>query len=184
MRQSIDMDLNQDASVDNEPYEGYPAWIGHELINDSLPWDQAQNLSFEQFFQGCYTLHDSALVDDGIFEDGIFHDELTQTVTLAICWDMVWLPERITQNISEDVGFVFLFIRFWQVTEVSTLQYNGAEFNCILSHADEAIDGVRLLSIDLIGSRVYITYQGVPEFLAMTDDKKVLALSIPDEIIT
>jgi hypothetical protein len=168
------MDLNQNSSADSDVYE-YPTWIGHKLLSDDLPWKQSDNLSFEQFHQG-YSLHDSAWI-------GIFHKGFTQTVTLAIAWDAVWLPERLKQDVPRGV---YLFIRLSQVTEISTLQQNDeiSAFNCIFGSEDTAIDGARLLSIDILGGTVYITYQGdSPLFLAITDDERVLALSTPDETI-
>jgi hypothetical protein len=169
------MDLNQHPSADSDVH-GYPTWIGHKLINGDLPWEQADNLSFEQFHQG-YTLHDSSWI-------GIFHHGFTQTVTLAVDWDEVWLPERLKQDVS---GGVYLFIRLSQVTETSTLQQNDeiSSFNCIFGSEDTAIDGTRLLSIDILGGAVYITYQDdAPLFLAITNDERVLMLSTPDEMIT
>jgi hypothetical protein len=169
------MDLNQNSSADSDVHS-YPAWIGHKLINDDLPWEQADNLSLEQFHQG-YTLHDSSWI-------GIFHHGFTQTVTLAIAWDAVWLAERLKQDVPRGV---YLFIRLSQVTEISTLQQNDeiSAFNCIFGFEDIAIDGARLLSIDILGGAVYITYQDdAPLFLAITDDERVLMLSTPDETST
>jgi hypothetical protein len=163
------MDLNQNFNSDRDDYE-YPPWIGHRLINGSLPWNQAEYLSFERFHQG-YTLHDSSWV-------GIFHGGFTQTVTLTIAWDTVWLPEPMKQTVS---GETFLFIQLSQVTEMSTVK-SDIEFNCILGCEDEAIDGVRLLSIEIIGGTVDITYQGVPAFLAMADDGKILTLFTTEEL--
>jgi hypothetical protein len=169
------MDLNENLRMEHDPWE-YPAWIGHKLINDNLPWKQADNLSFEQFHRN-YTLHDSAWI-------GIFHQGFTQTVTLAIAWDAVWLTERLKQDVPRGV---YLFIRLSQVTEISTFQQNDGinAFNCIFSSEDILIDGARLLSINILGGAVYITYQDdAPLFLAITDDEKVLMLSPPDEMIT
>jgi hypothetical protein len=169
------MDLNQNFNSDRDDYE-YPPWIGHRLINGSLPWNQAEYLSFEQFHQG-YTLHDSSWI-------GIFHGGFTQTVTMAIAWDAFWLPERLKQDVPRGI---YLFIRLSHVTEISTLQQNDeiSAFNCIFGSEDTAIDGARLLSINILGGAVYITYQDdAPLFLAITDDERVLMLSPPDEMIT
>lgn len=64
----------------------YPTWLYVSLVEDTLPWPLSAEWTFEEF-AAQYTLHDSYWV--GIFHDVAYDD----TVTLAIVWDTVWLPD-------------------------------------------------------------------------------------------
>jgi hypothetical protein len=54
----------------------YPGWVYKELVEDYLPWEQGEKVSFIEFNKK-YTLHDSGWI--GIF----FNVAYEQTATLA-----------------------------------------------------------------------------------------------------
>ncbi|MBD2201477.1 hypothetical protein H6G33_02510 [Calothrix sp. FACHB-1219] len=78
-------------------------------------------MSFSQFYEK-YTLHDSHWL--GIFYNVAYE----QAITLAIQWDVFWLPEEIKQNTSDNS--LYLFIRLTGIEQVSTTNYVDIGYVC------------------------------------------------------
>lgn len=70
-------------------------------------------MSFNQFHEK-YTLHDSHWI-------GIFYNVgYEQAVTLAILWDVVWLPEEIKTSTSIIDNLLYLVIRLTGIEQINT----------------------------------------------------------------
>ena len=90
----------------------------------------------ESFFKK-YTLHDSYWV--GIFS----HVGFSQSVTIAIEWDFVWLPNEVKKNVFVD-SWPYLFIK---------------------------LEGVSYFAVDdVFGGQVTIVFKGKQSILALNSD--------------
>ncbi|HEV2798897.1 MAG TPA: hypothetical protein VGW12_00270 [Pyrinomonadaceae bacterium] len=78
-------------------------WVYREVVEDTLPWSEAKEYSFQQFSEK-YTLHDSVWI--GLFYDVAYENN----VILAIIWDAVWLPDEIARSTSIVAEWPLLFV--------------------------------------------------------------------------
>jgi hypothetical protein len=68
----------------DDPY--YPAWLGGDLVEETLPWDAALATTLAHFFEQ-YSLHDSYWI-------GLYLG-LNQEGVLLLRWDTVWTEGRV-----------------------------------------------------------------------------------------
>ena len=149
--------------------DDYPSWLGNDLINDGLPWEEGLQISFSEFARK-YTLHDSCWI-------GLFYDVGDRaSVILVINWDAVWLPDSIALSNSKVQEWPFLFIKIKKVKEVSTSNYFDDYDNwSICDYQIESIDKQKLLIISsCMGGDVEITFSGEMTFLALDRDRQAL----------
>ncbi len=68
----------------DEPY--YPAWLGGDLVEETLPWEGALATSLAEFLEQ-YSLHDSYWIGLylGVNQEGV----------LLLRWDTVWTEGRV-----------------------------------------------------------------------------------------
>lgn len=149
----------------------YPHWLYQKLIDDLLPWHQAQEITYREFHER-YTLHNSYWV--GIFY-GVAYE---QAVTLAIQWDAVWLPTTIKESMTVVDEWPYLFILLTEVEQVSTANY-AADIKgiskAIATCEFEQLEGKKFLVIDdVYGSQINIIYKGKETFLALEKDENIL----------
>jgi hypothetical protein len=150
----------------------HPGWVYKELVEDYLPWEQGRKINFTEFNKK-YTLHDSYWI--GIF----FNVAYNQTVTLAIQWDTVWLPDEIVKSTSVTNDWPYLFVQLKNVDNFSTSSYGdiGGLPRSISGCEIEEIDGKKFLAIDdVFGGQINIIYRGEATFLAMEKDKRILSI--------
>jgi hypothetical protein len=129
-------------------------------------------MSFNQFHEK-YTLHDSHWI--GIFYNVAYE----QAVTLAILWDVVWLPEEIKKSTSIIDNLLYLVIRLTGVEQINTANYVdiGYVSRTIASSEFEELQGKKILAIDdVFGGQINIVYQGQEIFLAVGQDKSILTI--------
>jgi hypothetical protein len=160
---TLEEDLNESA---------HPDWFYRDLIEDALPWQQGVVMSFDEFNQK-YTLHDSYWI--GAFFDVAYEP----TVTLAISWDAVWLPDEIKQSTSIVDDWPYLFIQLSEVEQLSPSSYGDMMDACrtISGCEVEVVDGKKLLAIDdVYGGHIHIVYQGQEVFLALEKNKHRLEI--------
>ena len=150
----------------------HPDWLYREVIEDTLPWNEAKEYSFQEFSEK-YTLHDSVWV--GLFYDVAYENN----VILTIIWDAVWLPDEIAQSTSVVAEWPLLFIKIGDVLRVSTSGYKdiGGLQRGIGAAGIEQVDGTKLLVIsDLYNSTVEISFAGGLKFLALDREGRVLRI--------
>ncbi|MCC5634997.1 hypothetical protein LC593_03845 [Nostoc sp. CHAB 5844] len=100
-------------------------------------------------------------------------------MTLAIEWDSVWLPEKIKKSTNIIDNLLFLFIRLIGVEQINTANYVdiGYVSRTIASSEFEEVQGKKFLAIDdVFGGQINIVYQGQEIFLAVGQDKSILAI--------
>lgn len=150
----------------------HPNWFYRDLVEDCFPWQQGTKMSFKAF-NSKYTLHDSYWI--GVF----FNVAYERTVTLAIRWDAVWLPDEIQKSTSIVKDYPYLFIQLTDVEQFSTTNY-GNDLSSTRTISDcefEEIQGKNFLAIDdVYGGQISILYQGEETFLAMERNRKILAI--------
>jgi hypothetical protein len=150
----------------------HPGWFYELLVEDSFPWSDGVTMSFEVFDQK-YTLHDSYWI--GAFLNIAYEP----TVTLAVMWDAVWLPDMIKASTSIVDDWPYLLIQLSGVEEISPSQYGDVTGICrtISGHEVVGVDGKKVLAIDdVFGSQIYIVYRGKEVFLALEKDKHRLEI--------
>jgi hypothetical protein len=64
----------------------YPAWLGGDLVEETLPWEGALATTLSEFLQQ-YSLHDSIWI-------GLYLG-LNQEGVLLLRWDTVWTEGRV-----------------------------------------------------------------------------------------
>jgi hypothetical protein len=150
----------------------HPDWLYRELVEDCLPWQQGQKMTFKEFDKK-YTLHDSGWI--GIF----FNIAYERTATLAIQWDAFWLPNDIKQSTSVVADWPYLFIQLSGIEQVSLNNYidiMGSPRTIAICEFEE-IEGKKFLAIDdVYGGQINIIYQSEETFLAIEKNKCVLAI--------
>ncbi|ABW26294.1 hypothetical protein [Acaryochloris marina] len=149
-----------------------PAWFYHGWIEGDLPWNQGKQMSFDQFHSK-YTLHDSIWL--GMFYDIAFE----QTLSLAIHWDAIWLPDEIYQSSSTVRDWPYLFIRIEQAHSVTTDNYGDLKDmqRSIATSENIVVSDQNLLAIDDVsGGKLSITYKGPVTFLAIDPAKRVVSI--------
>jgi hypothetical protein len=150
----------------------YPEWLYQSIIEDTLKWDEAEKLSFQEF-SGKYTLHDSYWI--GLFYDVAYEDN----AILAIVWDAVWLPDDIALSTTVVSQWPLLFIKVGKVLQVSTSGYKdvGGISRGIARAEVVEVDEKHLLIIsDHYGGSVEISFSGKLQFLCLDRGRKVLAI--------
>jgi hypothetical protein len=146
----------------------YPTWLYQEIIDNCLPWQGGKRMSFSQFHEK-YTLHDSHWL--GIFYNVAYE----QAITLAIQWDVFWLPKEIKKNTSDNS--LYLFIRLTGSEQVSTGNYVdiGRVCRTIASSEFEELESKKILTIDdVYGGQINLVYTGQETFLAMMQEQSIL----------
>ena len=152
----------------SEPEES----ISEDIQNKQLPWGKSFRMSFDAFNER-YSLHDS------IWISILKSNEVELSSVLAFCWDPVWLPKPVQNQLSNRTLAPYLFIRLKTASEI---EYKGLKKEDLpnreiskLEHTE--IEDKSLLVIeDIFGGIVYITFEGEPEFLALDQDWKNLSL--------
>ena len=147
-------------------------WVYREVVEDTLPWSEAKEYSFQQFSEK-YTLHDSVWI--GLFYDVAYENN----IIMAIIWDAVWLPDEIAQSTSIVAEWPLLFVKIENVSQVSTSGYKDIEGlqRGIGTAEIEEVDGTHLLVIsDHYGGNVEISFAGKLKFLATDRNRKVLPI--------
>lgn len=150
----------------------YPKWLGQSVIEDDLPWNFAECLTFQEFSE-TYTLHDSIWVT--IYQNVAYDD----SVTLVIRWDAVWLPDEVAASTSFVADWPLLFIKIENVHQISTSGYRdvGGIQRGIGKAEIEGVDGKQLLVIsDHYGGNVEIIFSGKLSFLALNRNKEPLKI--------
>jgi hypothetical protein len=149
-----------------------PEWFYRNLVEDSFPWNLGRVMSFSDF-ESKYTLHDSDWVSTNIARG-------LDSLTLAISWDIVCLPESLTKQIETELDRVYLLIRLSGVEEVTipTCSIPSSSFiGTIIGHELVETDTKKILSIgDAAGGDIDITYTGTETFLAITERETILEL--------
>ena len=150
----------------------HPGWFYEALVEDSFPWSDGVMMSFKEFSQK-YTLHDSYWI--GAFLNIAYEP----TVTLAIVWDAVWLPDTIQESTPVVGDWPYLLIQLSGVEQVSPSQDEDAIEACrtISGHEVVEVDGKKVLSIDdVYGSQIHIVYRGQEVFLALDKNQHRLEI--------
>lgn len=153
--------------------EYYPKWLYEAIVEDFLPWEKAQTLSYKEFSDK-YTLHDSIWI--GLFANVTYED----TAILSIIWDAVWLPDEIAESTSEVMNDPFLFIKLEKTKEIITRNYQEigniqrgiakSEFNKFDKNKKSFI------VYDHYGGEVEIKFCGQMKFLGIDREKQVLEI--------
>jgi hypothetical protein len=159
-------------SEKNLSESSHPSWFYEALIEDSFPWSDGVVMNFEEFAQK-YTLHDSYWI--GAFLNIAYEP----TVTLAIAWDAVWLPDEIKESSSFVNDWPYLLIQLSGVEQFSPSQYEDFTGVCrtIADYEVVEVDGKKILAIDdVFGSQIHIVYRGKEVFLALEKDKHRLEI--------
>jgi hypothetical protein len=115
----------------------HPGWFYQALVEDSFPWTEGVAMSFEEFAQKKYTIHDSYWI--GSF----FNLAYEPTVTLAIAWDTFWLPDELKKSTSTVKDWPYLLIQLSGVEQFNPSQDEDEIDTCrtILGHKVVEIDG-------------------------------------------
>jgi hypothetical protein len=159
-------------SAENLSESLHPGWFYEALIEDSFSWPDGVSMSFEEFAQK-YTLHDSYWI--GAFLNIAYEP----TVTLAILWDAMWLPDQVKESTPIVNDWPYLLIQLSGVEQFSPGQYKDVMGACrtISGHEVVEVDGKKILEIDdVYGSQIQIVYRGKEVFLALEKDKHRLEI--------
>lgn len=149
-----------------------PAWFYQDWVEGDLPWDQGKQMSFDQFHSK-YILHDSIWL--GLFYEIAFR----QTLSLAIHWDAIWIPDEIYPSSSTVCDWPYLFIRIEQAYSVTTDNYGDLTDmqRSIFTSENIVISDQNLLAIDdVYGGKLSITYKGPVTFLAIDPAKSIISI--------
>lgn len=155
--------------------ERYPSWVHNLLINNNLLWEKGLKSTFQEFGK-TFTLHDSHWVE---LHYNVAYDD---TAILVIDWDNVWLPNYLKQQLNPDVSLILLFIKLYQVKQISTSGYHQWKESYpihrgISDYEIQIIDQHSLLVIsDFYGGCVEIIFSGSTSFLSVTQEQHVLNL--------
>lgn len=150
----------------------HPDWLYREVIEDTLPWNEAKECSFQEFSEK-YTLHDAIWI--GLFYDVAYENN----VILAFIWDAVWLPDEIAQRTSVVAEWPLLFVKIGEVLRVTTTGYKdiGGLQRGIGRAGIEQVDGTnRLVIADHYGGDVEISFVGRLRFLGVDKDRRALPI--------
>lgn len=93
----------------------YPSWLGQDLINGTIAWDQAAKVELPTFL-ATYTLHDSYWI-------GLYLQPNQETVAV-ITWDTFWTQGRVPYPDPKTVTGPILLIRFERVYQ-TRIHYPG-----------------------------------------------------------
>ena len=152
-----------------------PRWLGKNILQGTLPWQQATNHPYSHF-NHVYTLHDSYLL--GTYQSAETYGESV----LCFLWDALWLPETVTHQAQPNEP-IFLLIKATKtmglVLSEGTLPKPENQPRRILKAEHVEVDDQTVLVIDdTQRNTLTVVFSGQLHFLAMDNRQRLLTLNI------